>query len=114
MDTESVVTLPHTSVIYDVCVQPTTRLCHGRLLFLILYKDGIVGDFDANLMNEIERLPSFVSIELFCARGGVVRKTVDCFTFGGVVRLIHDDEETLVRDYNRIREIEEIGFIHFA
>jgi hypothetical protein len=95
-------------------LQPTTRLCYGRMLFLIVYKDGVVGDFNAELLQEIEQMPSLVSMELFCSVGSVVRRTVDCFTFGGVVRMLHADEATLLRDYNRIREIEEIGFIHFA
>lgn len=71
-------------------------------------------DFDAALLAEIESMPSFVWMELFAAQGQAVRKTIDCFTFGGVVRLLHADQATLLRDYARIREIEEIGFIKFA
>jgi hypothetical protein len=90
------------------------RHSYGRLIFLILYTDGIVEDFDLTLLAEIEAMASFVSLELFCSQGGAVRKTVDCFTFGGVVRLLSDDQDTVLRDYERIREIEHIGFIHFA
>ena len=47
------------------------------------------------MLGEIEDLQSFVSMELFVTKGGVVRKTIDCFTFGGVIRLIHDDPNTI-------------------
>jgi hypothetical protein len=90
------------------------RHSYGRLVFLILYADGVAEDFDAALLAEIEAMPSFVSLELFCNQGAAVRKTVDCFTFGGVVRLLSNDQETILRDYERIREIEHIGFVKFA
>lgn len=51
---------------------------------------------------------------MFAVQGAHVRKTIDCFTFGGVVRLISDDSEALAKDYERIREIEQIGFIKYA
>jgi hypothetical protein len=31
-----------------------------------------------------------------------------------VVRLLSDDQATVLRDYERIREIEHIGFVKFA
>jgi serine phosphatase RsbU (regulator of sigma subunit) len=90
------------------------RNSDGRLVFLILYKDGLVEDFDTDLLLEIQNMPSFVSLEMFAAKGAQVRKTIDCFTFGGVVRLISSDSAAVVRDYERIREIEQIGFIKYA
>lgn len=83
-------------------------------MFLILYKDGLVEDFDTELLTEIQNMPSFVSLEMFAAKGARVRKTIDCFTFGGVVRLINPDTAALVKDYERLREIEQIGFIKYA
>lgn len=83
-------------------------------MFLILYEDGKVEDFDAELLAEIENMESFVSIELFVRKGANVRKTIDCFTFGGVIRLISDNREAVQRDYERIRQIEHQGFIVFA
>ena len=94
-------------------VQPVARKAYGRLLFLILYQSGVVEDFDVELLAEIENMPSFVSMELFATKGAAVRKTVDCFTFAGVIRLVNSDQEALVRDYDRIHAIEEIGFIKF-
>ena len=81
---------------------------------MIIYEDGVVSDFNLDLLCEIESMPSFVSMELFAQKGGVVRRTVDCFTFGGVIRLVHSDQATILRDYERIREIEKTGFIYFA
>ena len=83
-------------------------------MFLILYKDGKVDDFDTELLAEIENMESFVSIELFIRKGAQVRKTIDCFTFGGVIRLISESHQAVQRDYERIREIEHQGFIVFA
>eukprot|EP00598_Pedospumella_elongata_P002051 CAMPEP_0184985600 /NCGR_PEP_ID=MMETSP1098-20130426/14199_1 /TAXON_ID=89044 /ORGANISM="Spumella elongata, Strain CCAP 955/1" /LENGTH=524 /DNA_ID=CAMNT_0027509693 /DNA_START=69 /DNA_END=1643 /DNA_ORIENTATION=+ len=93
---------------------PMERHSDGRLVFLILYKDGLVEDFDHSLLAEMQNMPSFVSLEMFAAKGARVRKTIDCFTFGGVVRLINPDTAALVRDYERLREIEQIGFIKYA
>jgi len=90
------------------------RHSDGRLVFLILYKDGLVEDFDHALLTEIQNMASFVSLEMFAAKGARVRKTIDCFTFGGVVRLVNPDTAVLVRDYERLRGIEQIGFIKYS
>jgi hypothetical protein len=36
-------------------------------------------------------------------------KTIDCLTFGGIVKLVHEDKATLDANYNRIREMETTG-----
>jgi hypothetical protein len=89
------------------------RICFGRLLFFVLYKGGQVRDLDQTLLTEIESLPSFIAMELFAGKGKTVHPTVDCFTFGGIVKLIHNDEGQVTQDYDRIRAIEQIGIIEF-
>ena len=54
-------------------------------------------------------MPSFVRMELFLKPGEPVVPTINCFTFGGVVVLINDDQEQLAADYRRIHEMEECG-----
>jgi hypothetical protein len=88
-------------------------MCDGRLVFIVLHSGGVVKDFDQQLLGEIEAMPSFVAMELFAHKGQTVHPTVDCFTFGGIVKLIHSDEKQVTTDYNRIREIEQIGIIEY-
>ena len=57
-------------------------------------------------LEEIQSFDSFKAMEIFVKRGDTVRKTVDCFTFIGNVRLIHSDSEVVQRDTDRMREIE--------
>lgn len=83
------------------------------LLFLVLYETGIVRDIDNDRIDEIRALSSFVSLELFVQKGSVVRRTVDCFTWAGIVRLISDEKAAIEGDYNTIREIEKAGFLLF-
>lgn len=41
----------------------------------------------------------------------MLKRTIDCYTFGGVVRLIHESEEQLEADYASLREIEQNLFV---
>jgi hypothetical protein len=89
------------------------RLAHGRLAFLILHSGGVVKEYNQEMITELESLNSFMSIELFSKVGATLRKTVDCFTFGGILCLLNKDEHVMQSDYDRIREIEEVGFVVF-
>lgn len=87
-------------------LQPTTRRSYGRLLFLIVQSEGFLRAIDEAAVNEIEDMKSFVDMELFVKSGGPVKKTIDCFTFGGFIKLVNDNLSQLVEDYNRIRAME--------
>lgn len=54
-------------------------------------------------------MPSFVGIEVFHHVGKVIRKTVDCFSWAGIVKLYHLEDQQLNKDYTRIREMEDTG-----
>lgn len=82
-------------------------------MFLILREEGILKDINPAVLEEIERLQSFIFIEIFLKRGQKVRRTVDCYTFGGVMRLVHENEEQLIADYERIRTLECGGLFVF-
>ena len=58
---------------------------------------------------EIRAMASFVDMEIFFKIGRVVSRTIDCFTFGGIVKLNNTDLPTLLTDYERIREMEKSG-----
>ena len=86
--------------------QPKVRKSFGRLVFIINSKEGVLQGIDEASLNEIEDLKSFVDIEFFVKVGAPIKKTIDCFTFGGVLKLINSDLAQLKEDYDRIRELE--------
>lgn len=59
-----------------------------------------------------QAMSSFISLELSLKQRHHVKKTVDCFTFGGFVKLYNLDLEALKRDYERLREIELAGGLY--
>ena len=61
------------------------------------------------MVMEIRNMSSFVDMEIFFKIGRHVSKTIDCFTFGGIVKLTNPDLKQLVADYDRIREMEKSG-----
>ena len=89
-----------------VTFQPTTRKSCGRLLFLIVQSEGVLRAIDEAALNEIEDMKSFVDMEIFVKVGGSIRKTIDCFSFGGSIKLVNNDLSQLVEDYERIRALE--------
>ena len=71
-----------------------------------MQSEGFLRAVDETAVNEIEDMKSFVDMELFVKSGGPVKKTIDCFTFGGSIKLVNENLSQLVEDYNRIRELE--------
>jgi len=75
-------------------------------LFLVLFRGGLLQRVEEAALAEIASMGSVRGVELFVSAGGVVGPTVDCFSFAGLVQLIHSDLSQLERDYQRIRELE--------
>eukprot|EP01039_Chlorochromonas_danica_P007202 gene7202-7968_t len=92
---------------------PTVLRNYGRMLFLIAFDEGVLKEVDPSLLEEIRRMQSVVGVDLLVKPGTYVYKTIDCFTFGGVIRLVNEDLSQLERDYNRIREMEKSGLFVF-
>jgi hypothetical protein len=88
--------------------QPVSRKCYGRLLFFTVYVEGTLEEVNEAFLDEIHQMKSFKYMELFVKVGGPIRKTIDCFTFGGIVKLINTDLSELVANYTRIKEIESL------
>jgi hypothetical protein len=45
-------------------------------------------------------------MELFLKPGQRMSPTINCFTFGGVVVMVHPDADQVLRDYERVHELE--------
>ena len=90
---------------------PHQRRGYGRLIFVVSKVEGILKEVNHHYLEEIDRMSSKLSVEIFhqLIPGYHIRKTVDCFTWAGIIKLINTDEEQLDRDYNRIREMEDNG-----
>lgn len=78
------------------------------------YVEGAFVRVDPSYASELMALPSFVHMECCFEPGQRIRRTVDCFSWGGIVKLFHADDATLQRDYDRIREMELTGLFQVA
>jgi hypothetical protein len=58
---------------------------------------------------EIQGLSSFYKFEMFFKVGGEVHKTINCFTFAGIVLLMHNELPVVLENSDRIRAMEESG-----
>lgn len=83
------------------------------MAFLIVQvpEEGILAHLDPVVFERLQSLPSFHFVEMFAKPGKMLKRTIDCYTFGGVVRLIHESEEQLEADYASLREIEQNLFV---
>ena len=78
-------------------------------MFFISSVDGILSEINPEYVSEIQAMPSFVKLEMFFKVGGRISKTINCFTFAGIVVLIHDNLDIVVSDGDRIRAMEDTG-----
>ena len=81
----------------------------GRVLFVVSKGEGTLLEVNHKYIQEIETMPSYLYLEIFHAPGKVIKKTIDCFTWAGLVTLFNENENQLTRDYDRIREMEDTG-----
>eukprot|EP01031_Cornospumella_fuschlensis_P040026 gene40026-48765_t len=89
--------------------EPSTRNAEGRIAYLVVPRDGLFLELDPVLLEEIQQLSSFVKLDLFAKSGTFIKKTIDCFTFGGSVRLAHEDARQLQNDYERVHHMTAAG-----
>jgi len=90
---------------------PPRHKAFPRVCFIVSYETGILKKVNETLYKEILKMQSYRNIQLFVNVGGKVKPTTDSFTFVGQVELCHVDEGIVERDYNRIHEIENEGFL---
>jgi len=53
------------------------------------------------VLDEIRAMESYRGHQLFVQEGQQLHKTINCFTWAGCVRLVHEDEQHLNKDYKR-------------
>ncbi|RYH30000.1 hypothetical protein EON65_06680 [archaeon] len=95
-------------------VQPLVKHAEGCILYLIVHREGLFLELDPVMLEEIQQLSSFVKLDLFAKSGTIIKKTIDCFSFGGIVRLVHDDARQLQADYDRIHQMTVSGLFVFG
>jgi hypothetical protein len=76
--------------------------------------EGMLEQVNPSYLSEITAMKSFVYMELFHSPGNHVKKTVDCFTWAGLVKLFHLSDDQVNKDYNRIRDMEDTGLFVVA
>lgn len=90
-------------------MQPQSLKTNGRLMFFVSTVSGTLSEINPQYLAEIQSMDSFVNFEMFLKVGGLISKTINCFTFAGIVLLIHGDLETVLSDGDRIRAMEDSG-----
>jgi hypothetical protein len=83
---------------------PSPFKAAGQEVILVSFSRGVVKATPG--FDEIQKLESFVYLETGVKPGSFVDYTVDLFSGIGSVILMHNDEEILRKDVNRIREME--------
>jgi hypothetical protein len=83
-------------------------------MFFISSVEGMLSQINSEYVAEIQSMAAFVKLEMFFKIGGRISKTVNSFTFAGIVILIHDDLNTLLSNSDRIRAMEDTGLFTVA
>jgi biotin carboxylase len=84
----------------------------GRDVDFVNRKSGVVRAFPGESI--IRGLPSFRSISWELKPGDYAPVTIDCFTRPGCAQLVHESEEQVEKDFQRIHSLEEMGLIDYA
>jgi hypothetical protein len=62
-------------------------------------------------MEEIQKMLSFRQFDMLPVPGDFIPITIDCFTAVGSISLCHEHEAQVLRDHERIRELEKTFFV---
>jgi len=88
---------------------PSTRKAHGRLVFVHCNARGILTEINDEMLREIQAMESFVRMDVLAKVGQEVTPTIGLFNLGGLLKLVNPTLEGLLRDYDRVREMEDTG-----
>ena len=88
---------------------PEERFGFGRVLFIVVNTCGELQEINPAFTREINSMTSVKDMEYFPKRGQTICKTIDCFSFGGMIKLFNKDLSILESDYQRIRVMESSG-----
>lgn len=87
---------------------PYKRKGYGSILFFVVKKEGRFKSVNPTLHDEIKNMSSCQYCEFFLKQDKIAKKTIDCFTWGGLVSLYNEENDLLMNDYNRLREMEDL------
>ncbi len=76
-------------------------------MFIVIKTEGTLKEINKDFDNEIRSFKSLLTLQYFPKIGSQIRKTIDCFTWGGVVKLFHEEYDVVEKEYSRIREMED-------
>ena len=87
-----------------------TLRAHGRICHLVSFVQGEV--VEVMHAEEIEAMESVEAFECTVGVGSVISPTIDISaTDAGQVRMVHEDEAVIERDFQRIVELMETMFV---
>lgn len=76
-------------------------MAHCSLKWLVNYLEGTFTGVDKESMQMITSDPSYRGHQIFIQPGNFIKKTQNCFTWGGCVLLVNRDEDALMAIYNK-------------
>jgi len=80
----------------------------GAEVFLVSQVEGKL--ISLPKLEEVKKLKSFFQLDLLVKPGERIKKTVDCITRPGSVRLAHKDKIQVEADFLRLEEMQKEGF----
>jgi biotin carboxylase len=98
----------HDSSVFDSLPFHPVVLKSGRMKWLISYVAGTLKGVEST--DRIQELQSYRAMDLWVETGKEVHITKNCFTWGGCVKMCHEQEEQMDKDYVLMEEIEQNMF----
>eukprot|EP00903_Cladosiphon_okamuranus_P016162 g14915.t1 len=83
----------------------------GREVFFVSRQSGMLRALPG--LDEIRKFKSFRRQEVAAKPRDFVYQTVDCFTRPGSVQMVHEEEATVLKEYERVRALEQRGLFDF-
>eukprot|EP01035_Chromulina_nebulosa_P019381 gene19381-25249_t len=86
---------------------PSNRLAYSRMKYFVITKSvGILKEISESSISRLRSLQSYRGHEFFVKVGDLLRPTIDCFTWGGYIKLANVNEIQLINDYNTVEQLE--------
>jgi hypothetical protein len=74
----------------------------------VSHAEGILNKIDESSLAEILAMESYRSHQFFVEAGEPIKKTQNCFSWGGAVILANKSSEGLERDYARYKGVNQL------
>jgi len=94
---------------FDACpVEPIIKGWHAHKIDIVSYVEGKLKDMPR--LEEVKQLKTFFGMDILVKVGGPIKRTIDCITTPGSIRLCGEDQFEVQADALRIRQMEEENF----